>query len=452
MPRVLLIRPNCDEAETEFAEPLGLERLAGYLRAHGIERVDIADRRLCAAEQQRGIEVPPFWHAVRFTYAHGSPTHVGLSLMTSSDLPDALRIVSRLRAYYPHALFCAGGVFVTTSPSEVRRCLPSCVHLIPNEGEAQLLAWIRGHGDTDSVACPNDWSPAYRPDLLRYAALGCAVNLQSSRGCPGSCAFCATPNLPEPYRTWQPRDLRLVVNEMACESARLRQAGLPPIFNFVDDDFGPLARVEELGRELRRQDVRVAFALEMRMASLVGQHRLAERLRALRHLGLTRVFVGVESLNAQTLRKWRKAYDTARLPDVIQAFRHTGITLQAGYILWHKGQTVEGATYEVERLWQLGIYSHRAAMSRLIAFRGCDLSPSDAELGEVERFYNAFATHANDLTQRWTDAAIKEPYAAAVSHLTGDGTGLGELQTTLSKANEESYELFLELAHSQGIT
>lgn len=448
MPRVLLIRPLCAGEEPEFAEPLGLERLAGYLRAHGIESVEIADKRLFAAQRQHGIDAPSFWQVVRSKYAQDPPTHVGISLMTSADVPDALRIVSRLRAHYPHAAFSAGGTFATTSTNEARRRLPSNVHIILNEGEEQLLAWIRGSTGATAVISPNDWSPAYRPDLLGYAALGCAVNLQSSRGCSGSCTFCATPSLPAPYRTWQPRDLRLVVEEMAHESARLEEAGLLPIFNFVDDDFGPLARVEELGRELAQQDVRVAFALEMRMASLAGQHRLAERLHALRNVGLTRVFVGVESTNPQTLRGWHKAYNTAQLPKVIQAFRHAGITLQTGYILWHKGQTVEGAASEVKRLWELGIYSHRSAMSRLIAFSGCALDPSEAELGDSQRFYNEFVARSHDLTKEWTKAAIKEPYAAAAAHITGNNADLSALQTTLAKANEQSYRLFMELAHS----
>ena len=448
MPRVLLIRPLCDGVEPEFAEPLGLERLAGYLRAYGIEHVSIADRRLYAAQRQHGMDGPSFWQAVRSTYAQHAPTHVGLSLMTSADVPDALRIVSRLRAYYPHAAFCAGGVYVTTATNEARRHLPSHVRLVLNEGEEQLLAWIRGSKPVTSVTSPNDWAFAYRPDLERYAAFNCAINLQSSRGCPGNCTFCATPSLPDLYRTWRPRDMDLVVKEIAYETTRLKNAGLLPIFNFVDDDFGPLTRVEELARELDLQNARVAFALEMRMASLAGQHHLCERLHALHNAGLTRVFVGVESLNPQTLREWRKAYNTTQLPRVIRAFRHAGITLQAGYILWHKGQTIESAADEVRQLWRLGIYSHRAALSRLIAFSGCGLDPNAAELGHAEQFYNEFSTRALDLTNQWTDAAIAEPYAAATCFLTGDDSRLSKIQTTLARVNEQSFGLFMEMARN----
>ena len=173
--------------------------------------------------------------------------------------------------------------------------------------------------------------------------------------------------------------LSLVVDEMEAEAARLTRAGLPAVFNFVDDDFGPLERVEELAYELRRRQLRVAFALEMRLASLIGQPDLATRLARLHEAGLTRIFVGVESLNPDTLRRWHKAYDVTRLPEVLAACAEAGITLQAGYILWHADQTVTGACAEVEALARMGLYSHRAALSRLIVFPGCALAETNAD-------------------------------------------------------------------------
>ena len=448
MPRVLLIRPLCNEAEPEFAEPLGLERLAGYLRAHGIESVGIADRRLCAAQRQHGIDAPSFWQAVRSVCELDPPTHVGLTLMTSADVPDALRVVSRLRAYYPQAAFCAGGTYVTTSFGEARRRLPSYVRLERNEGEERLLAWVRGSELGSVGLSPNDWAPAYRPYLTRYATLGCAVNLQTSRGCPGTCTFCATPGLPAPYRTWQPRDLRLVAEEIAHETARLGRAGLPPVFNFVDDDFGPLSRVEELARELRQQGLCISFALEMRVASLMGQHGLADRLRALHDAGLTRVFVGIESLNPQTLKAWHKPYDVGRLEETVVSIREAGISLQSGYIMWHRNQTVEGALAEAEELRRLGLYTHQAAVSRLIVFDGCELAKQSGRGAgfepmspEAETFYSQFVRASEGLQKRWVAAAVAEPYLASCALLDRSPNELQKLREELARINDCSYEL-----------
>jgi hypothetical protein len=243
---------------------------------------------------------------------------------------------------------------------------------------------------------------------------------------------------------------------MEAEAARLGHASLPAVFNFVDDDFGPLERVEELACELRRRHLRVAFALEMRLASLIGQTDLAARLSKLHEAGLTRVFVGVESLNPGTLRRWHKAYDVTRLPEVLAACEDAGITLQAGYILWHAEQTVAGACAEVEALARMGLYSHRAAFSRLIVFPSCALAETNADgMGfqrmdaSAERFYQQFCEQSQTLAQAWTSAALSEPYEVAKAHLTGDETRVEALCHTLNEVNARSLELFRRLAHEE---
>lgn len=461
MPSVLLIRPLCEGDEPEFAEPLGIERLAGYLRAYGVGDVRVYDRRLYQAEWRSGIAdefTGGLFDDLRKAYPPGrAPALVGLSLMTSADVPDARRIMSRLGRWWPQATFMAGGVYVTGAPEEAARVLPRGVILQRGEGEAQLLALARATGATGAEAppfvSPDDWAIPHRPYPERYAALGCAVNVQASRGCPGACTFCATPLLPKQLRRWQPRDLRLVVDEMQQVAERLAAAGLPPIFNFVDDDFGPLFRLEGLADELGRRRLRVAFACEMRLVSLIGQPALAERLARLREVGLTRVFFGVESLDPATLERWKKPYDVSALPQVLEAFRTAGITVQPGYILWHAGQTVRGARAEVEGLRRLGIYSHRAALSRLIVFPGCALAHGSIDAtgfqsmdAQAEAFCRRFSAKTGDLTRMWTQAAIAEPHAVAEAFLTGDGTRLATLRDALDEANERSFTLFMEMS------
>ena len=455
-PHVLLIRPLCEGYEPEFAEPLGIERLAGYLQAAGAADVTVMDRRLYQQKRRTGMDRGSFWADLRKECREVPPCVVGLSLMTSADVPDALRIISRVRAWWPDARLVVGGLYVTTSQREASQRLPRAVTLLCGEGEAALLAVVKGTPMPKGALGPGEWAMAYRPALERYAALGCAVNMQTSRGCPGRCTFCATPSLAPELRRWQPRDLSLVVDEIEAEAKRLGRAGLPPVFNFVDDDFGPLLRVEALADELARRQLRVAFALEMRVASFLGQPQLTERLARLHEAGLTRVFMGVESLNAQTLRRWRKPYDVEALPAVLSACREAGVTVQPGYILWHGGQTVEGAAAEVEELVRLGIYSHRAAQSRLIVFEGCALAregsdsmglqPMDAR---SESFYQRFCDQTDDLTQEWVAAAVIEPYATAAAFLTGSTTRLDEIQQRLQRVNEASLVVFRELAHKE---
>lgn len=455
--RVLLVRPLCAQGEPEFAEPLGLERLAGYLLAHGVDDVRVLDRRLYAKEREAGLSAAGtmgFFDEIRRAYpADAPPDIVGVSLMSSDDVADARRIMTRLHAMYPNAKFQAGGVYVTTNPQDAARALPHDTILQRGEGEAALLELVRGHGVTAKAPLPippDVWAFAHRDDLVRYARLRCAVNLQSSRGCVGRCTFCATPLLPHELGQWRPRDLGLVTDEVEHEAKRLKAAGLPAVFNFVDDDFGPLSRVEGLVREFESRGLRVAFSLEMRMASLAGQPRLEDRLVRLHEAGLTRLFVGVESLNESTLRIWNKPYDLGRLPEVLEACRMADITFQPGYIMWHANQTVAGALCEARRLRELGIYSHRAATSRLLVFSGCALAQGNAgpptfqPMGpSEERFYEDFSRKTRDLTERWTKAAISEPYEAARAFLTKDHTRLKAIRTELTDVNDRSYDVLV---------
>ncbi len=481
MASVLLIRPLCEGDEQEFAEPLGIERLAAYLRSRGIDEVRIADRRLGARKRQADLSLEDdpactdgprssssaepigFFEVLREAYPDGAaPDLVGFSLMTQSDVPDARRIASRLSAWWPEARFVAGGVFVTTSPEQAKRMLPSRFTLLRGEGEVALLRMAlecryggevpAASGVVPSACSPDEWAIPYRPNLVDYARLGCAVNMQTSRGCKGACAFCATPSLPEDLRRWRPRSLELVVDEMQRETARLENVGLPPIFNFVDDDFGPIERLEALADELDARQMRVAFACEMRYAALCHQGQLALRLERLHRAGLTRVFFGIESLDPKTLQRWRKPMDLEALPEVLSAFRQTGITVQPGYILWHADQTVEGALHEVHQLHELGIYSHRAALSRLIAFPGCALAPKDVDAAgfqmmgdEEEAFYRRFSRATQDLMGTWMQAAISEPYASAKAFLAGNHEPCKEIQKTLEVVNERSFALFVKM-------
>jgi radical SAM superfamily enzyme YgiQ (UPF0313 family) len=471
--------------ESEFQEPLGIERLAGFLEMRGVA-VRQFDRRLFAREHS-----PAFWQEFEEAFPTGhSPNLVGLSVMTAEDVPDALRVISRISARHPLARFIAGGLYVTTNPEAARTRFPPPVQLVAYEGELPLLeavlkqelpaASITPSPDTpsspavlhrdgccpstvgtenggphagDHTLTPNEWAPASRPNFERYVRLGCAISLQSTRGCQGSCSFCATPELPLPYRCWRGRAIALVANEVEALTARARAAGLLPIFNFVDDDFGSLGRIEELSAELQRRDLHIAYALQLRVGALLGQERLAERLAALNRGGFTRVFLGVESLCAKTLKNWNKPYPTNGLPAVFNALRLAGISAHIGYILWHSSSTVEGAREEARRLWEMGLYCPKVAESRMVLFPGSRLHRQSQASGlhshnarweplepEVEGFYHSLSNRLRPLYDVWKEGAVLAPWLAAQAHLTNNPTALHELNSILTQCDRYSYQ------------
>ncbi|NLG10826.1 MAG: radical SAM protein [Coriobacteriaceae bacterium] len=491
MPTVALIRPLYEGDESEFQEPLGIERLAGFLKANTDEEVRLFDRRLYQQERLFGLADEnsfSFWDD--FTRAFpvtAPPDIIGLSVMTAEDVPDSLRLISRLKTFYPRAHFIVGGLFVTTALDSAQRRFPAEVQLVSCEGEIPLLETFRAvmaegvvktprfesekcdaerfdarslpdksDSPKDIHLTPDGWAIASRPDLERYLALGCAISLQSSRGCHGSCSFCATPKLPSPYRRWQGRSLPLVVDEIALLSAHAAESGLLPIFNFVDDDFGPLSRIEALDLELKRRGLRIAYALQLRAADLLEQDRLPERLAELRKGGFTRVFLGVESLCPQTLEDWNKSYATDKLPEVFSALKKAGISAHIGYILWHSGTSVEDARIEAKRLWEMGLYCPKVAESRMVLFPGSRLHERGLAAKQVshaacwepmsaesERFYQQLSNKLRPVYDAWKEGAVLSPWLAAQAHLTGERTLIEALDAVLAECDRISYRSFV---------
>jgi radical SAM superfamily enzyme YgiQ (UPF0313 family) len=252
--------------------------------------------------------------------------------------------------------------------------------------------------------------------------------------------------------------------------------GLPPIFNFVDDDFGSLERVEALDAELTRRGLRTAYALQLRVGALLGQEKLAERLEVLQRGGFTRVFIGVESLNPLTLKRWNKPYDTGALAEVFSALRQANISAHIGYILWHADSTVETAREEARRLWDMGLYCPKVAESRMVLFPGSRLYAAtlDAEetgtgrtvgMGaatqvapgapvsraarwqslsdEAERFYQQLSERLRPVYNVWKEGAVLAPWLAGYAHLSGDQSLLDELNAVLGQCDHYSYQGFV---------
>ena len=422
MKRTAVIRPGCTGSSPEMEEPLGAEAICGYLRSHGAE-CRVFDRLL----PNTGIgELERY-----------APLLVGFSLMTEGELPDALRLLQLLRQ--PGRIFFAGGLFITNNLQRARAAFPKDVVLLSGEGERQALALVRGAvPEPEDYPEPDEWSFAARDSMQEYLIRGGVINLRTARGCRGSCAFCSTPGLPAALRSYRARSIPLVAEEM---EALIRQ-GYAPVFNFTDDDFGRVERIQELCTELRRRSIRVSFSLELRAAELLRPERFD--WMSLHEDGLCRIFTGLESVNTATQDRWGKRVDPEALFSAIHDLQKAGIVCAVGYILWHPDATPESARQEAERLYAEGLLTPKAALSRLILFPGSRLSaqmgirettaaplpaPSAAEYARWERLLLP-------LREVWSTAAAALPGAACRAHLTGETEQLAGLTALEQEINE----------------
>ncbi|MCL2654511.1 MAG: cobalamin-dependent protein [Coriobacteriia bacterium] len=451
--KVALIRPLHTGEEFEFQEPLAIEYLAGALRQAGAgHEVALFDRRLY---ERRG-QLPAFRDD--FTAQEPFDT-VGFSLMTAEDLPDTLRLIQRMKLAEPAPRFVLGGLFITLAGERLHELVPSEVTLIPGEGEAPL---------TGSPA----WAPAWRPQLADYLAQGCAINLRGARGCSGTCAFCATPALPQGLSSWAGRAIPELADEIAALTAEVATLGADPVFNFVEDDFGPLARVEELDAELRVRGLRVAYSMQLRGAALLAEPDVAARMARLHEGGLCRLFIGVESMTPATLRAWHKPLDPVALLALLRQIEQAGVRVHIGYILWHKDSTPQSVRHEAAALHEQGFFSLKCLFNRMVLFPGSALAATAAaESGRTqsggagvsrttwqalspacEALYEKLTSWLRPLYLVWVRAATDLPLAASRAWLSGDGHQASCLDEALSTCDRVAYAAVADGDFSTDVT
>ncbi len=173
-------------------------------------------------------------------------------------------------------------------------------------------------------------------DVSEYVGYGFAT-VEASRGCYHACAFCLPCAF---YRAMgAPYRLRSISN-FVDEIEALYQRGTR-LFLFDDEQFLPPGRarekrVDELGRELERRKLRIAFTIKCRADDVEGA-----LFRRLKEMGLLRVYVGVESGCQETLDRLGKGVTAQRNAEALAILDELGIVADFRSLLFHPWSTLE---------------------------------------------------------------------------------------------------------------
>jgi len=171
------------------------------------------------------------------------------------------------------------------------------------------------------------------PNYLGYGF----ATVEASRGCYHACAFCLPCAF---YRAMgAPYRLRSISN-FVDEIEALYQRGTR-LFLFDDEQFLPPGRarekrVDELGRELERRKLRIAFTIKCRADDVEGA-----LFRRLKEMGLLRVYVGVESGCQETLDRLGKGVTAQRNAEALAILDELGIVADFRSLLFHPWSTLE---------------------------------------------------------------------------------------------------------------
>jgi radical SAM superfamily enzyme YgiQ (UPF0313 family) len=252
----------------------------------------------------------------------------------TAQIKDAYRLADRYRALGTTVIL--GGLHVSALPQEAARHA-DCVVL----GEAETV-WPKLVDDLrrgilqpiyDARGASHDLADAPMPrfdllDIARYNRL----TVQTQRGCPLSCEFCASSIRIAPKFKVKP------VDKVIAEIRRIKAIWPKPFIEFADDNtFANRAHGKRLLRALAPEKVRWFTETDISVADD------DELLALLRDSGCAQLLIGLEAPDRrgleglETRTNW-KAERADRYLEAIHRIQRHGITVNGCFILGLDGQ------------------------------------------------------------------------------------------------------------------
>ena len=242
---------------------------------------------------------------------------------------ESLReVVARCKARGKRVVL--GGPYVTTTIED----LPDADHLFLGEAETTLPQFVK---DLERGEAKRSYKAAERPPLsatpiadfhladMKYYS---AMSVQYSRGCPFQCEFC---DIIEIYG----RVPRTKSNhQMLSELDVLKNLGWRGTVFIVDDNFiGNKKNVRGLLPELAAWQERNGHPFSLLTEASANLADDEELLDSMRTAGFRRVFVGIETPDAESLKEAQKSQNRGNLLDAVKRIQSYGMEVMAGFIV-----------------------------------------------------------------------------------------------------------------------
>lgn len=307
-----------------------------------------------------GALTPPeikaeYWEIKDLAEQANLPTDFDLVAISSfsAQIDDAYRVADSYRRRGIPVVM--GGLHVTSLPEEAREHCSSVV-----VGEAEEL-WPTLMSDflegrlKDSYVQPAGHafdlanSPIPRFELLEISKYN-RLTVQTSRGCPHQCDFCASSILLTSKYRVKP------VHKVIAEIRRIKEIWKQPFIEFADDNsFVFRSHYKELLRELRKENISWFTEADISIAED------EELLHLMRESGCRQVLIGLESPRKAGLdgielrRNWKlaKQRDYESAVDLIQSH---GITVNGCFILGLDGDTEQVFNDVYDFVERTGLY------------------------------------------------------------------------------------------------
>jgi len=350
--RVLLIHPSALMYSEIFLrlEPLGLERVATAVQAdgHDVRLMDMQVYRRPEVERQ---------------VAEFRPEAVGFSLNYLANVPEVVDMAKWIKTAAPGCFVFAGGHSVSFVAEQVLEHSGGAIDVVlKGEGEVgapALLAALPDHAWGDVPGAVTAAGPGRPPTMAHsldehlparhlsgrrrkyfIGTMDPAASIEFTRGCPWDCSFCSA-------WTFYGRSYRRLSPEAAVEDmSRIKEPGV-----FIVDDVAFIKAEEgdQIARQLEQRGIRKEYYLETRCDVLL---RNEEVFRRWKRLGLNYMFLGLEALDEEGLKAFRKRTTPVLNNKALEVARDIGLTVAINIIAdpdWDE------ARFEFVRQWAMSV-------------------------------------------------------------------------------------------------
>jgi hopanoid C-3 methylase HpnR len=312
-------------------EPLGLELVAEAVRRAG-NAVQLIDLQ---------VEDHPAFFRLLDSWR---PDLVAFSCNYLAHVPEVVDLAKATKVRLPGCFVCVGGHSASfTAKALIEHGAGAIDCVLKGEGEAGmplLLAALEAGKDVATVPGAvtaegegpppgfvhslDDLMPAR--DLLRHrrkyflGTLDPCASIEFSRGCPWDCTFCSA-------WTFYGRSYRLVSPARVVED--LRSIREPGVFVVDDVAFVQERHGMEIAEAIIRAGIRKEYYLETRGDVLL---RNKDVFRFWRKLGLEYIFIGLEAIDEEGLKKHRKRVSLGRNFEALEFARSLGMMIAINLI------------------------------------------------------------------------------------------------------------------------
>ena len=286
----------------------------------------------------------------------GRKSLVALVGVQSNQYPRSIDMARRFRA--AGIQVCLGGFHVSGTLAmlpgiqpEVQEAMDLGISLFAGEAEGRfeqvlLDAW---HGtlkplynfmdDMPSLdGVPSPLLPASR--IKRTG--GTMTSFDAGRGCPFQCSFCTIINVQgRKSRRRSPEEIEQIVRRNLAQGINR--------FFITDDNFARNTDWEKVFdrlialREVEKANIKFIIQVDTMC------HRLPHFIEKAGRAGVARVFIGLESINPESLKAARKKQNKiAEYRKMLLEWKRAHVTVFAGYILGFPGETPETIRRDIE--------------------------------------------------------------------------------------------------------